>query len=269
MSSTQNENNTTNISGKIISKPQHSHDIYGEAFYYFTVEIPRLSRSEDQLVVTVSERLIPIERLEIGKIVYVEGQFRSYNNYTGKGSKLILTIFAREIKLIDKEDEANKNQNQIFLNGYICKSPIYRTTPFGREIADILVAVNRHYNKSDYIPCITWGRNARFTSNLKVGDNIKIWGRIQSREYQKKVDSQETITRVAYEVSIAKIELNNKDDDKNVNSKDYNENDENSKDDDKNVNNKDYDENDANNKDDDYNHEKADKSDEVEGNKDN
>lgn len=206
MSGTQNENNIANISGKIISKPEYSHDIYGEAFYYFTVEIPRLSRSEDRLSVTVSERLIPLESLEIGKTVYVEGQFRSYNNYTGSGSKLLLTVFAREIKFVDAEDDDCKNQNQIHLNGYICKKPIYRTTPFGREIADILVAVNRHYNKSDYIPCITWGRNARFTSNLKVGDNIKIWGRIQSREYQKKLESGETITRVAYEVSIAKIE---------------------------------------------------------------
>lgn len=210
MSGTQNENNIANISGKIISKPEYSHDIYGEAFYYFTVEIPRLSRSEDRLSVTVSERLIPLEKLEIGKMVYVEGQFRSYNNYTGSGSKLLLTVFAREIKFVEKEDDDCKNQNQIELNGYICKKPIYRTTPFGREIADILVAVNRHYNKSDYIPCITWGRNARFTSNLKVGDNIKIWGRIQSREYQKRVESGESVTRVAYEVSIAKIEASSK-----------------------------------------------------------
>lgn len=205
MSNTQNENNVANISGKIIAEPRFSHEIYGEGFYCFTIEIPRLSKSEDKIVITISDRLIPIEELSEGKYVYVEGQFRSYNNYTGEGSKLLLTVFARELRFIEKEDP-DFNQNQIFLNGFICKKPIYRTTPFGREIADILVAVNRHYNKSDYIPCITWGRNARFTSNLNVGDNMKIWGRIQSREYQKKFESGETITKVAYEVSIAKIE---------------------------------------------------------------
>jgi single-stranded DNA-binding protein len=205
MNNTQNENNIANISGKIVLEPKFSHEIYGEGFYNFSIEISRLSKSEDKIIVTVSERLIPIKELVIGKFVYVEGQFRSYNNYSGEGSKLLLTVFAREVSFIEG-DEQNKNQNQIFLNGYICKKPVYRTTPFGREIADILVAVNRHYNKSDYIPCITWGRNARFSSNLHVGDNIKIWGRIQSREYQKKLEGAETLTKIAYEVSIAKIE---------------------------------------------------------------
>jgi single-stranded DNA-binding protein len=205
MNNTQNENNIANISGKIVLEPKFSHEIYGEGFYNFSIEIPRLSKSEDKIIVTVSERLIPIKDLVIGKFVYVDGQFRSYNNYSGEGSKLLLTVFAREINFIEGDDQ-NKNQNQIFLNGYICKKPVYRTTPFGREIADILVAVNRHYNKSDYIPCITWGRNARFSSNLNVGDNIKIWGRIQSREYQKKVEEGELLTKIAYEVSIAKLE---------------------------------------------------------------
>jgi single-stranded DNA-binding protein len=208
MVNTQNENNIATISGRIVEEPKFSHEVYGEGFYYFLVEIPRLSDSYDKIQVTISERLVPIEDLNIGKLVYVDGQFRSYNNYTGEGSKLLLTVFARELKFIEEEPSV-KNQNQVYLNGFICKKPIYRTTPFGREIADLLIAVNRHYNKSDYIPCITWGRNARFCENLEVGDNIKVWGRIQSREYQKKVENGEAISKVAFEVSIAKLEISN------------------------------------------------------------
>ena len=135
----------------------------------------------------------------------VKGQFRSYNNYSEEGNKLILTVFARDIYLSDDEDEANPNQ--IYLNGYLCKAPVYRTTPFGREITDILLAVNRAYNKSDYLPCIAWGRNARFSSTFEVGDNIKIWGRIQSRDYQKKISEDEIITKTAYEISVSKMEI--------------------------------------------------------------
>ena len=137
----------------------------------------------------------------------VNGQFRSYNNYSENGNRLILTVFARDIT---SDWESNKNPNHIFLNGFLCKKPVYRTTPFGREITDILVAVNRAYNKSDYIPCIAWGRNARFSSALEVGENIKIWGRIQSREYQKKVDDINTVTKTAYEISISKMEISSK-----------------------------------------------------------
>ena len=171
------------------------------------LEVFRLSKSSDKISVTISERLVPKERLEIGTFVDVEGQFRSYNNYNSdSGNKLVLTVFAREINFcIDKE--RTKNPNQIFLNGFICKKPIYRTTPFGREITDILLAVNRPYNKSDYIPCICWGRNARFSSGLEVGENIRIWGRIQSREYQKRLEDGDTITKVAYEVSISKMDI--------------------------------------------------------------
>jgi single-stranded DNA-binding protein len=202
------ENNVVTISGKIVSGAEYSHDVYGESFYSFAVDVPRLSKSSDKLVITISERLINKEDLEVGKHVEINGQFRSYNNYNNKGSKLLLTIFARDIIFLDDEStNTNANVNQIFLNGFICKKPIYRTTPFGREISDILLAVNRHYNKSDYIPCITWGRNARYCESLTVGDNIKIWGRIQSREYQKKFESGEVLNRMAYEVSISKMEV--------------------------------------------------------------
>ncbi|NLC68390.1 MAG: single-stranded DNA-binding protein [Clostridiaceae bacterium] len=200
------ENNMVTITGKVVSPLEYSHEIYGEGFYSFILEVPRLSESSDRIPVTVSERLIARQRPKEGDTLKIEGQFRSYNNYGKPGNKLILTVFAREIIFIN-EDDGIKNPNQIYLDGYICKKPVYRTTPFGREIADLLLAVNRQYNKSDYIPCIAWGRNARYSENLAVGDNIRIWGRIQSREYQKKYSTGEVVTKVAYEVSISKMEV--------------------------------------------------------------
>jgi len=206
------ENNMVTISGKVISNIEFSHEVYGEGFYYFMLEVPRLSDSSDRIPITVSERLLVKQKLEIGKIVEIEGQFRSYNSYNNDGNRLVLTVFAREINFLEDEKKI-KNPNQIFLNGYICKRPVYRTTPFGREITDILLAVNRPYNKSDYIPCICWGRNARYSEALSVGDNVKVWGRIQSREYQKKLDSGDIITKVAYEVSVSKMEVCSKQED--------------------------------------------------------
>jgi len=200
------ENNMATISGKVVSSVEFSHEVYGEGFYYFMLEVPRLSDSCDTIPVTISERLASRDKLEIGTLVEVEGQFRSYNSYSNEGNRLLLTVFARDITFLDDE-KSIKNPNQIYLNGFICKKPVYRTTPFGREITDILLAVNRPYNKSDYIPCIAWGRNARFSEKLSVGDNIKIWGRIQSRAYQKKLESGEVITKVAYEISISKMEV--------------------------------------------------------------
>ena len=202
-----NVNNEVQLSGIVDSELTLSHEIYGEAFYSFVLRVMRLSDICDYINVTVSERLIHSLDISCGSFVTVNGQFRSYNNYSETGSKLILTVFARDIANTEDCEEANKNPNYIFLNGFLCKQPIYRTTPFGREITDILIAVNRAYNKSDYIPCIAWGRNARFSSNLNVGDNIKIWGRIQSREYQKKLSEEEIITKTAYEISVSKMEI--------------------------------------------------------------
>ena len=200
------ENNMVTISGKVVSDLEFSHEVYGEGFYIVRLEVPRLSESSDIIPVTVSERLISKEALAQGALLQVEGQFRSYNSFTEEGNRLILTVFAREIIILCELDRI-KNLNQIYLNGYICKKPVYRTTPFGREISDILLAVNRPYNKSDYIPCIAWGRNARYCQNLSVGDNLKVWGRIQSRTYQKKLDDGEVIDKTAYEVSISKMEV--------------------------------------------------------------
>ena len=197
------ENNTVLIAGKIVKGCVFSHEVYGEGFYTFQISSERLSDKEDILPVTVSERLIDMNLLQIGTKVDIVGQLRSYNNYNSKKNRLVLTIFAREISL--PEEEEGKNINQVYLNGFICKPPIYRKTPFGREISDILVAVNRAYNKSDYIPCIAWGRNARFVRNLSVGDKVAISGRIQSREYQKKLSETEVKTMTAYEVSVSKL----------------------------------------------------------------
>jgi primosomal replication protein N len=203
------ETNSVKATGKIVSPIEFSHEIFGEGFYNFYLEVPRLSETVDVLPVTISERLIVNMDLKEGTYVKIIGQLRSYNRFIDGSSKLILTVFARDIQLLEDEEEIKENlksPNEIFLDGYICKQPVYRTTPFGREISDLLLAVNRAYNKSDYIPCIAWGRNARFCSNILVGDHIKVWGRIQSRQYQKRLENGEVETRVAYEVSISKLE---------------------------------------------------------------
>ncbi|WP_035291451.1 single-stranded DNA-binding protein [Clostridium sp. KNHs214] len=196
-------NNKIYLEGTMANQLEFSHEMYGEGFYNFILEVPRLSNSKDILNITVSERLITGMNLEPGSELCVEGQLRSYNKYVDGSNRLILTVFARDVRYCL---EKSKNPNIIFLDGYICKSPVYRLTPFGREISDMLLAVNRPYNKSDYIPTIAWGRNSRFCKTLEVGDNIRIWGRLQSREYQKKLSESKVINKVAYEVSISKME---------------------------------------------------------------
>ena len=200
------DNNLIRLAGTVVSEKTFSHEVYGEGFYSFDLEVPRLSDNSDIIPVTVSERLLAGINFEIGKKVVIDGQFRSYNNYENEKNKLVLTVFVKEIREQTEED-ATLNPNEIMLNGFICKKPIYRTTPFGREIADILLAVNRAYNKSDYIPCIAWGRNARYCQNLGIGENVKIWGRIQSRQYEKKFEDGTSEMRRAYEVSISKMEI--------------------------------------------------------------
>ncbi len=208
------ENNHLVLVGKVTSDKTYSHEIYGEKFYIFDLEVPRLSKAIDVIPITVSERLLTNLSLEIGKKLAVEGQFRSYNSYQNERNKLILTVFAKDIiEVVDseemQEDEEKKETvtNEVILSGYVCKKPIYRQTPFDREIADLLLAVNRAYNKSDYIPCIAWGRNARFCQNLEVGTEVKIVGRVQSRKYEKKFEDGTSEVRVAYEVSISSMEI--------------------------------------------------------------
>lgn len=200
------ENNKVTIMGEIVSGFSYSHEIYGEGFYMVDVKCKRLSESFDIIPVMVSERLMDVSEDYIGELICVNGQFRSYNRHEERRNRLVLSVFAREVSFIEEMEESSKT-NQIFLDGYICKEPIYRKTPMGREIADLLLAVNRPYGKSDYIPCICWGRNARYASNFKIGERCAMWGRIQSREYMKKLDEETFETRTAYEVSANKMEV--------------------------------------------------------------
>ena len=199
------ENNQVIIMGEIVDDFTYSHEIFGEAFYMVNIRVERLSDSEDLIPVMVSERLLDVTKDYKGLKIEVVGQIRSYNRHEEKKNKLVLSVFAREIDFVDEMPE-NSKTNQIFLDGFICKPPIYRRTPLGREIADILLAVNRPYGKSDYIPCICWGRNARFAGTFQVGSRCLVWGRIQSREYMKKLGEGEMEKRIAYEVSVSKLE---------------------------------------------------------------
>jgi len=199
------ENNQVSITGEIVSGFAFSHEVFGEGFYILDILVKRLSDSADVIPVMISERLIDVTQDYQGEYIQVLGQFRSYNRHEEKKNKLVLTVFAREINFVEEEDDKIK-ANQIFLDGFICKNPVYRKTPLGREIADMLIAVNRPYGKSDYIPCICWGRNARFASGFEVGGHVQVWGRIQSREYMKKMEGEITERRVAYEVSVSKLE---------------------------------------------------------------
>ncbi len=209
------ENNYLTLVGKVTGEKEFSHEIYGERFYIFKLGIPRLSGNQDIIPITISERIIGEDTLQEGKKLLVKGQFRSYNSYENEKNRLILTVFAKDVMEVEEKEEEEENEivrkdtitNEVVLVGYICKKPIYRQTPFGREISDILLAVNRAYNKSDYIPCIAWGRNARFCQNLEVGSQVKIVGRVQSRTYEKKYEDGTVQTRIAYEVSVGSLEV--------------------------------------------------------------
>ena len=200
-------NNQVSISGTVVSKFEFSHEVYGEGFYVVDLLVPRLSDTYDTIPLMISERLIDVTKDYTGSFMEASGQFRSYNRHEESRNRLVLSVFVREVTVYESEiEDENSKPNQIFLDGYICKPPIYRKTPLGREIADILLAVNRPYGKSDYVPCICWGRNARFAETFEVGGHIQIWGRIQSREYQKKISEDAVEKRVAYEVSVSKLE---------------------------------------------------------------
>ena len=209
------ENNQVTIMGEIASGFTFSHEVFGEGFYMVDVLVKRLSNSDDRIPLMISERLIDVTQDYEGEYIMVSGQFRSYNRHEEQKNRLVLSVFVREVEFVEEEmDGAKTNSillegsrtNQIFLDGYICKAPVYRKTPLGREIADLLLAVNRPYGKSDYIPCICWGRNARYASGFEVGAHVQVLGRIQSREYIKKISEIETEKRIAYEVSVSKLE---------------------------------------------------------------
>ena len=199
------ENNQVTIMGEIASPFIFSHEVYGEGFYMVDVHVKRLSNSEDNIPLMISERLIDVSQDYRGCFMEASGQFRSYNRHEENHNRLVLSVFVRDLHIDDVEQE-NEKPNYIFLDGYLCKPPVYRKTPLGREIADLLMAVNRPYGKSDYIPCICWGRNARYADGFGVGEHVQLWGRIQSREYQKQVEEDQYETRVAYEISVSKLE---------------------------------------------------------------
>lgn len=199
------ENNKVILVGEVIEKYKKSHETFNELFYSFKISVKRLSGDTDELEIVISEKILDEDILSVGNMVIIEGEIRSYNYIieNEEKRKLILSVFAKDIKKVTDEDLTT---NEVTLVGYVCKKPIYRKTPFGREIADILLAVNRVYGKSDYLPCIAWGRNAKFAeNNLEVGDKAKIVGRFQSREYVKKNGEKEE-KKVAYEISLSSIE---------------------------------------------------------------
>lgn len=203
MENTMIENNVVTLEGRIISDFIFSHEVFGEGFYLFDLEVARLSGQLDVIPVMISDRIIDVNQNYVGMLISVRGQFRSYNKHEDSKNRLVLSVFSREFEFLDG-DIQETDKNEIFIDGYVCKEPVYRKTPLGREIADLLLAVNRPYGKSDYIPCIVWGRNAVFCTSLSVGERLKVSGRIQSRSYIKKVNEEE-ITRVAYEVSVSKL----------------------------------------------------------------
>ncbi len=203
------ENNQVNIIGEVVSEFKFSHEVFGEGFYLVDVSVNRLSEMVDIIPLMISERLLDVTKDYRGMKIEVSGQFRSYNRHEDTRNKLILSIFVRELQFLEDDEmpEEQSKANQIFLDGFVCKPPTYRKTPLGREIADILIAVNRPYGKSDYIPCIAWGRNARYAAGIEVGGHLQIQGRVQSREYSKKISDEEVEKRVAYEVSVCKIDV--------------------------------------------------------------
>ena len=200
------ENNQVTIIGEVASEFVFSHEVFGEGFYMVDVLVKRLSNSDDRIPLMISERLIDVNQDYTGEYIMATGQFRSYNQHEEKKNRLVLSVFVREVSFVEEELDGAKT-NSILLDGYICKRPIYRKTPLGREIADLLLAVNRPYGKSDYIPCIAWGRNARYAAGFEVGGHIQVIGRIQSREYTKRINDEECERRVAYEVSVSKIDF--------------------------------------------------------------
>ncbi|MDD3185832.1 MAG: single-stranded DNA-binding protein [Anaerostipes sp.] len=205
MTEKENDNNQVEVVGTVISGFEFSHEIFGESFYMVKLLVNRLSEVTDEIPLMVSERLVDVTEDYQGKYVRAAGQFRSYNKHEENQNHLVLSVFVKDIEIV--ENLENRKLNQIMLDGYICKRPIYRMTPLGREICDLLIAVNRSYGKSDYIPCICWGRNARFAGSLEVGERIQILGRIQSREYQKRTSEGNVLHKTAYEVSVNKLEL--------------------------------------------------------------
>ena len=194
------ESNQLTLCGVIETAPVLDHEVFGEQFYRLELRVPRLSGASDLLPVTISDRLMN-SQVSPGVRIQVSGQLRSYNKVMGGAGRLLLTAFAQ--RLLAPDD--GENPNIIHLTGALCKPPSFRTTPFGREIADLMLAVNRAFGNSEYIPCIAWGRTARYAAQLSVGDRLQVQGRFQSREYQKQLPDGVIANRTAYEVSLNRL----------------------------------------------------------------
>lgn len=203
-------NNIIILTGTVEKEPEYSHEVFGEGYYVFMLNCERQSKNKDILPVMISDRLVDVKKIKAGQVVSVKGQIRSFNKHLDNmKSKLILSVFAKEFEIVleDIPDSPFEEYiNKVELEGYICRQPTYRCTPKGREISETIMAVNRAYRKADYIPYIAWGRNARFAGGLEVGSRVWIQGRFQSREYTKKIGDNEVETRIAYEVSVSKID---------------------------------------------------------------
>lgn len=197
------ETNKVFLTGKINSAFGYSHKISGEAFYKTILMVKRLSGNKDFIPVILSEKAIDVTEDYTGQFISIHGQFRSHNYYKDGRSHLELYVFAQDIQFVEEKDAIY--ENKIYLNGCLCKPPIYRLTPLNREIADFLLAVNRTHEKSDYIPGICWWKNATEIASYPVGKHIALSGRIQSREYTKKDADGNAVNKIAYEVSIQKL----------------------------------------------------------------
>ncbi len=197
----ENPNNRIVAVGRLEGGLELSHEVMNEPFYTGTLLVKRLSGAVDRLPVTIPGKLMALLPQEETQLL-MSGQVRSYNKVVEGAGRLMVTLFAQGIT----PSPDNETLNKVSLTGSLCKPPVYRSTPFGREICDMMLAVNRAFGKSDYIPCIAWGRNAQYASRFGVGDRVRLTGRLQSREYQKLLESGEYLSRNAYEVSCFTLE---------------------------------------------------------------
>lgn len=181
--------------GSLASAPQYSHSNHGRRFFSFELEVVRLSNAVDRLPILVPETLLSQTELTGGSALSITGQIRSFNNRQEIGRRLIISVLAEAIEIV-----STPHDNRVTLAGVICKEPVYRRTPLGREICDIMLAVNRPYHRADYLPCILWGSCAQRTARYPVGTPLSLTGRLQSRSYIKLIDGVPE-ERTAYEIS--------------------------------------------------------------------
>ena len=193
--------NHITLCGTLRALPEYSHSNHERRFFRFELEVERLSGTADVLPVMAAEDVLMAADLFAGGRFLVEGQIRSFNSRAESGRRLIISVFAESVTTTEQPP-----QNDAVLTGTICKPPIYRRTPLGREICDVMLAVPRQYQRTDYIPCILWGRSAQEAASALPGSKLHVTGRLQSRDYIKVIDG-ESFTRTAYELSVTEAEF--------------------------------------------------------------